>query len=203
MSAWGAIGSAVGNIVGAVASPIIQGEYNKDQAEDSRAWSDEMRSTAYQDTMKDMHAAGLNPILAYKTGSSSAPSGATASISAPNLSQLGSSALDAYQREKQIELTDKQIDKTVEESYLTRSQTEKNYQEAHKLEWENRIAPLTYSSALEQRLMEAQKFSRQKEIETLKTKLTPKADKVLKFIDDLLDTGKSVWDERVKNNDRY
>lgn len=54
--------------------------YNSAEAAKSRDWSRTMRQTAYQDTVKDMIAAGLNPVLAAKVGATSSSSGATASF---------------------------------------------------------------------------------------------------------------------------
>jgi len=56
-----------------------QFEFNNDQAIAARAWTQGMSDTAYRRSMKDMRKAGLNPILAYKQGGASAPSGASAS----------------------------------------------------------------------------------------------------------------------------
>lgn len=53
--------------------------YNSAQAESQRAWNREMRQTAYQDTVKDLIKAGINPILAAQLGATSIGSGATAS----------------------------------------------------------------------------------------------------------------------------
>ena len=55
-------------------------KYNSAEAAAERAFQKEMRGTAYQDTVKDMIAAGINPILAATNGATSAPSGASASI---------------------------------------------------------------------------------------------------------------------------
>lgn len=53
--------------------------YNSAQAENQRAWNREMRQTAYQDTVKDLIKAGINPILAAQLGATNIGSGATAS----------------------------------------------------------------------------------------------------------------------------
>lgn len=56
-----------------------QMSYNSAQATQQREWQERMRATAYQATVKDMIAAGINPILAAQLGATSAGTGATAS----------------------------------------------------------------------------------------------------------------------------
>lgn len=67
-------------------------QYNSLQAQKSRDWSRMMRQTAYQDTVKDLQAAGLNPILAASRGATQAPTGPTASASTGGIGAQAASA---------------------------------------------------------------------------------------------------------------
>lgn len=75
------LGSNVfGNLMSA-ASQASAKAYNAKQAQIARDWQQGMRQTAYQDTVKDLQAAGLNPVLAASNGATSTPSSGSASIS--------------------------------------------------------------------------------------------------------------------------
>lgn len=67
-------------------------QYNMLEAEKSRNWSRMMRQTAYQDTVKDLQAAGLNPILAASRGATAAPTGPSASASTGGIGAQAASA---------------------------------------------------------------------------------------------------------------
>lgn len=60
-------------------------EYNAEQARIQREWAEHMANTQYQRAVKDMRAAGLNPILAVKNGITGAgvTSGANAVMGNP------------------------------------------------------------------------------------------------------------------------
>lgn len=53
--------------------------FNANEAEKNRQFQLDMSNTSYQRAVKDMKAAGLNPLLAFQQGGASTPSGSTAS----------------------------------------------------------------------------------------------------------------------------
>lgn len=73
----------IGALIGAGASLVggmLANKGAKENAQKQMDFQERMSSTAYQRSMADMRAAGLNPILAYKTGGASTPSGASAPV---------------------------------------------------------------------------------------------------------------------------
>lgn len=69
--------AAIGGL-GGIAGTALTAALSSKEAKKQRQWSERMSSTAYQRGMADMRLAGLNPILAYKQGGASSPTGSMA-----------------------------------------------------------------------------------------------------------------------------
>ncbi|UIB81477.1 DNA pilot protein [Flyfo microvirus Tbat2_160] len=124
---WQALSSFGGAALGGIASIFGQrsanqanmrlqkeaNQFSAHQAQQQMDFQAEMSSTAYQRSMLDMKAAGLNPMLAFSQGGASSPGGAMGSVQAASveneMSPAVASAIDALRLKKEIRGVDSQI----------------------------------------------------------------------------------------------
>lgn len=181
--------SALASVASGVAGYLGQKSANKQNLKIAREQMDfqkEMSSTAYQRSMKDMRAAGLNPILAYKQGGASTPSGASAtmqnSVAAgmDAFNKTTNSAIALKKQSKDLELLNAQLG-------LTENQRKKSLQEGLMTMSLKQAAELDYKVRLAQQpgRMAVAKFESDNSSALI-------AERILKGFNNVLNIGNSA-----------
>lgn len=122
--ALGAVLGAGAGVLGGVLGYQGQREANETNVRLSReqmAFQERMSSTAYQRAVKDLQAAGLNPMLAYLNPASS-PAGAMARVESKGAAAVRG-ASEAGMLAAQVRLTNAQVAKTQAEEQFVKAQT--------------------------------------------------------------------------------
>lgn len=93
---------AFDGLVGSVGGSLASGLFNSNEASKNRAFQERMSSTSHQRDVKDLRAAGLNPVLSAMGGSgASTPGGAQGSM--PDIGSNISGAMMAGLAKKKLQ----------------------------------------------------------------------------------------------------
>lgn len=132
---WGAFGAGALNAGASAVSNRRQRDWATEEAKKNRQFQERMSSTAYQRSVNDMRAAGLNPLAVYGSGGgggASTPSGSVASgVSEMDLSGATegiyrgiSTALERKRLQKDIEIAEAQKESLKESADKTKTEKE-------------------------------------------------------------------------------
>jgi len=166
----GAVGSLIGGMQRNSAAAA--------QASQQMAFQREMSDTAYQRTMADMKAAGLNPMLASKVGGASTPAGAMAQMS-DVITPAVTAGTSAYSAATQGQVSETQMQVNRASALLSVAQkdlSEANYDrvrtEIGNLEFTQRqIEQITKKLVAETSVVEATRFFQQMRVKASRAAL--------------------------------
>lgn len=108
---------------GTLIGGVLANRANKKEAAKNRKFQERMRNTEWQAGVEDMRKAGINPALAYSQGGASAPVGSVAQAQKNVVGDSVSSALAVKMQAAQIDLLEKQSDKTTLEGIKIMAET--------------------------------------------------------------------------------
>lgn len=137
---WTALIPAAASVLGSVLSAKGQSDTNSanaEMAQNQMDFQERMSSTAYQRSMADMKAAGLNPILAYQKGGASTPGGSTATMINPVPDKIGDTLSNSATQALRMGA---ELDKIKADTRTSESQSELNLAQERKVNAETDLA---------------------------------------------------------------
>jgi len=122
----GAIAAAAVPAIGGFIGGERANRQRREMAREQMAFQERMSSTAYQRTVKDMRAAGINPMLAYMQGGASSPGGAMPGV-ADTISPAISSAMQMMRMRADLKLIKQQTNATRQTALKAQAETSESY----------------------------------------------------------------------------
>lgn len=214
-----ALGGSIGQSLSSAQGVADTNAANRDMNQKQIEFQERMSNTAHQREMKDLQAAGLNPILAANSGAS-APSGSSAVMQneAPDFSHSVSSALEAKTAQENLKnleennkLIQEQREKTMNDRIVAEnSATNSRYSQAAREGKPN--VPTYYKQALQTEMTENSALRAQARRAQMTSEYEQRHNTLLNVMDtvkkgaDILNTGSSIlkpWSATSINASSY
>lgn len=179
------IGSVIGGLFGAWGSSR-QNKWNRQEADRNRKWQEYMSNTAVTRRMRDMAAAGINPILAGKYDASSPPGSLAHNMTnvAEGAMNGATTALNLKLQEKNLEALDATIENTKANTEERRANVDNITERTILTRYGNEVASLTADLAKTYRELEGNMTPQQRadwvrsQIRNLRPKVTEALSKI-------------------------